>query len=348
MPAGLGYHARALFHRRDVLDSRAQPSTRPDALMTSNRTFAGAALCLLSAAAVIAASFMPPESARIAGAVAALFALAGAGWSLRGTRPAANAAAVAALEDALGHARDETASLRARLADAEADARQHAGMADVAARLARLQDTGAHAVALTNELIALVDRTLADMAEANVLAKASGSRVATGADLMTRTRDAIGQLGAGLERAQGDLTALAEQSGEISGIVASITQISEQTNLLALNAAIEAARAGEAGRGFAVVADEVRKLAEQARSASERIGRIATDLNTTSRAASDAVRGTSRIVDQGLELASGARDAMIEIQSGAKRRVEVVTQITQAIGRQREIGAGILEAFEGR
>jgi methyl-accepting chemotaxis protein len=199
---------------------------------------------------------------------------------------------------------------------------------------------------LTQTLIEVVDQALEDMVQANVLAKASGERVALGFNLMQQAREEIDKLDVGLKRAQADLQLLSSQSSQITGFVASITQISEQTNLLALNAAIEAARAGDAGRGFAVVADEVRKLAEQARSASEQIGRIANDLNTTSRDASLVVKETDAAVDTGRNVVFKAQEAMAEIQAGAKRRVEVVTQITQAIQKQRQIGGQLAARLE--
>ena len=196
---------------------------------------------------------------------------------------------------------------------------------------------------LSDELIRVVDQALSDMGLANTLARASGAKVVEGYELMQQANHEITRLGGSLQRAQGDLVLLASQSAKINGLVASITQISEQTNLLALNAAIEAARAGDAGRGFAVVADEVRKLAEQARTASDQIGGIAANLNSTSMDAAAAMRETDTVVAAGLEVASRAQAAMAEIQQGAKRRVEVVGQITAAISQKREIGLSLAE-----
>ncbi|MBP8267475.1 MAG: methyl-accepting chemotaxis protein, partial [Zoogloea sp.] len=201
------------------------------------------------------------------------------------------------------------------------------------------------AARLTGDLGNLIAQVIADMGVANGLARASGEKVAAGHGLMIQARAEIVKLGATLQRAADDLATLNKQSARISDIVGSITQISEQTNLLALNAAIEAARAGEAGRGFAVVADEVRKLAEQARTASTQIGQIAKDLHVTSQDAAEAVAATGQTVDSGLSVADRAQAAMAEVQSGAKRRVEVVTQVSDAIHRQHAICDEILSAL---
>ncbi|MBR0568929.1 hypothetical protein J5J83_22615 [Azoarcus sp. L1K30] len=204
------------------------------------------------------------------------------------------------------------------------------------------------ATARTSALLASIDQTLSDMATANELAKASGACVAAGAARMTEAGAEIERMGASIERAERDLDTLSGQSGRIGAIVQTIKQISDQTNLLSLNAAIEAARAGEAGRGFAVVADEVRKLAEQAKVASEQIGEIAGQIARISRDASDAMQQADQIVVTGSAASRSAIAAMDEIRAGAGRRIQVVTQITEALGQQRHLTSDIAEALRAR
>jgi PAS domain S-box-containing protein len=134
-------------------------------------------------------------------------------------------------------------------------------------------------------------------------------------------------------------------SGEIAGIVNVIKEIADQTNLLALNAAIEAARAGEQGRGFAVVADEVRKLAERTGNSTqqiaEMIGRIQ---GGASRAVKEMQTSVSQ-VEQGMRVASEAGDSMVSIQSGSGRVLQSVKDIALALKEQgtaaQEIAKGV-------
>jgi len=123
---------------------------------------------------------------------------------------------------------------------------------------------------------------------------------------------------------------LGQRSDEISGILQVIKDIADQTNLLALNAAIEAARAGEQGRGFAVVADEVRKLAERTTTATQEIGVMIDSIQSETRTAVTSMEHGITQVRQGVQLANQAADSLSRISSGSSRTSEVIRGIAEA------------------
>ncbi len=123
-------------------------------------------------------------------------------------------------------------------------------------------------------------------------------------------------------------------SQKISGIVQVIKDVADQTNLLALNAAIEAARAGEQGRGFAVVADEVRKLAERTAQATTEIGDMISAVRSSAQAAVDTMQQAVARVEGGVLMANRAGESMSGISDGAERVVSAVNEISSALREQ--------------
>jgi methyl-accepting chemotaxis protein len=139
---------------------------------------------------------------------------------------------------------------------------------------------------------------------------------------------------------------LEQQSNEVSTIVSVIKEIADQTNLLALNAAIEAARAGEQGRGFAVVADEVRKLAERTTQSTLQITQTIAKIQGGTKSVVSSMVAEVGQVRAGTDLAKQAGESIGEIQAGAEQVVGVVSDISDALREQSKASAEIARNIE--
>ena len=142
------------------------------------------------------------------------------------------------------------------------------------------------------------------------------------------------------------IKSLGDRSLEISEIINVINDITEQTNLLALNAAIEAARAGEAGRGFAVVADEVRKLAEHSRSATKDIAALIKAIQAETNEAVVVMEEGTKEVESGATLADQAGRALDAISSVVRQSAELVQEISLASKQQVRGTEGVAHAMQ--
>jgi methyl-accepting chemotaxis protein len=152
-----------------------------------------------------------------------------------------------------------------------------------------------------------------------------------GTTVVTQAVDVMRELARHMQQAGEGIEALNEQSLVIGSIVKTISAIAEQTNLLALNAAIEAARAGEQGRGFAVVADEVRQLASRTSKATDEIVGVVRQNQDMARDAVVLMSDGKQQAEHGLALAAEAGTVIVEIQDGAQKVVDAIGQFTSQL-----------------
>ena len=149
-----------------------------------------------------------------------------------------------------------------------------------------------------------------------------------------------------VDEAAANVSALGAKSDQIGAIVETIDDIAAQTNLLALNAAIEAARAGEQGKGFAVVADEVRKLAERSSRATKEIAALIGEVQRDTVGAVTAMQAGSARVDAGSSLAQESARALSEISASTAARDVALEEVFRAIGAIREATGDVVSASD--
>jgi twitching motility protein PilJ len=205
---------------------------------------------------------------------------------------------------------------------------------------------------ITNTSSAVEELTVS-MKQVSNNAEASAEAARRALDAAEQGNRAVRDTLEGMQRIRGSVQAtakkiksLGDRSLEISEIINVINDITEQTNLLALNAAIEAARAGEAGRGFAVVADEVRKLAEHSRSATKDIAALIKAIQAETNEAVVVMEEGTKEVESGATLADQAGRALDAISNVVRQSAELVQEISLASKQQVRGTEGVAHAMQ--
>jgi len=197
----------------------------------------------------------------------------------------------------------------------------------------------AGASAAVNEMAVTIDQVSANAAESAGVAERSVSIAANGAEVVQSTISGMDNIREQIQESSKRIKRLGESSQEIGDIVSLINDIADQTNILALNAAIQASMAGEAGRGFAVVADEVQRLAERSAAATKQIETLVKTIqNDTNEAVVSMEQTTSEVV-RGASLAERAGVALEEIENVSSNLAELIQNISNA-ARQQAASAG--------
>ncbi|MBZ0132253.1 MAG: PAS domain S-box protein, partial [Rhodocyclaceae bacterium] len=208
------------------------------------------------------------------------------------------------------------------------------GMNNVAGSAHAQNEATSSAAAAIEEVTVSIGEVAANAQQTRTTAEEASTASRNGAQVTTSASETIRTLAGTVGRSAEQVESLGKRSEEISRITGVIKEIADQTNLLALNAAIEAARAGEQGRGFAVVADEVRKLAERTGNATQEISAMVDSIRGETALAVNGMRSGAEQVAQGVGLVDQAAEALREINSEMDRTSRMVTDISLASDEQ--------------
>jgi methyl-accepting chemotaxis protein len=242
---------------------------------------------------------------------------------------------VTAFDSMMDELNESFKSIQTRMLDVKTGAEDLTTVAKQVASSSSQQSSSTSSMAAAVEEMTVSVNTVSGSAEeARNIAQDAGEIANQGGSIIEQTVKGMGAIAETVAHASKAIEALGQESEQISSVVQVIKEVADQTNLLALNAAIEAARAGEQGRGFAVVADEVRKLAERTTQSTGDISSMVGKIQVSAKEAVAEMEQVVKQVEAGHMLAQDAGARIQTIREGASNVVRVVTEISSALKEQ--------------
>ncbi len=245
------------------------------------------------------------------------------------------------LTDAMSNVRDMVNSL------VNASTQISSSTEEMAAGTQEQSSQSTEVASAVEQMTSTILDTSRNAGKAAEFSKRAGETAKKGGEVVKQTVHGMNRVAEVVHSAAITVKELGKSSDQIGEIIKVIDDIADQTNLLALNAAIEAARAGEQGRGFAVVADEVRKLAERTTKATKEIASMIKQIQSDTNNAVDSIESGTHEVEAGKESATKAIEALSEIIESTDKTIDVVNQVAAASEEQSAAAEEIRHSIEG-
>lgn len=251
-----------------------------------------------------------------------------------------------AIADSINYAIDQMRTLVQSIRDTAVNVASSAEQTQTTAK--QLAEASEHqaqeiagASAAVNEMAVSIDQVSSNASESSSVAERSVSIAKKGAEVVQNTIKGMDDIREQIQETSKRIKRLGESSQEIGDIVSLINDIADQTNILSLNAAIQASMAGDAGRGFAVVADEVQRLAERSSAATKQIEALVKTIQSDTNEAVISMEHTTSEVVRGARLAQDAGVALEEIENVSTNLAELIQNISNAARQQSSSAAHI-------